>query len=989
MQPYVRLFGSPEVELRGKTACLSAERRFQLLAVLALRRGPVPRDWLAGLFWPDRDNATARRNLRKLAFDAQELDWATGVDGNRSTLAWRVPTDVDAFDGALAAGRLEEALKLYRGPLLDGLDDPRNDAFEEFLRHERARRAEQWHSAALVQLGELAGDPQAVQKLATAMLEADPLDEDAIAALLNAYQALDRAPDALRTYRSFKERLANALGIEPSARLRELARKFDAGTAPSVRSAAALQNFVGRMAELKEVRVLLARPECRVLTITGPGGSGKSRLARAVASVPEGDLSVHWIALEDLGDTSQVVPRIAEAVGIQLDGRRDPVSDLVGRLRTRAALLVLDNSEHLSGLDGLVERIAAECAGVKFLNTSRTRLGTTGEWLMPLDGLALPDEDESDVEVLRAFDSVRLFESRALAAAPGFSLREHAPDVRRLVHLVGGLPLALELAAAWTRMLPVREILAEISRSSELLEGGARERSMRASLEHSWKLLAPAERDALAALSVFNASFSRAAAMAVASARLPLLAALVDKSMLRAHGDGRFSLHFLIRQFAVARVDAPDDLRRKHADYFARKLAGFADSAQVRQQEVTAELRIELADCTAAWEYALSCGNASWVLQMAAPLWDFFDREGRWEEAASMLQAAFQALDEAVPGHRPAIADVARRMSALQIRRGRYEAAEQWARRALRLARALGDRATIRAALHAIGGCRAQVGDMTHARVYFEDSLRRARADRSNADIASYSNGLATIEKAQGNYERALELYEESLALKRQLGEMRGVAVALHNIGNLHRGREEFAQASRYLEEALQVCEENGLLSVRSSCLANLGMTRLQLGDLDRAAHYYARALADVRNSGERLTEIFVLLGMTRIATLKADLPRARQTLREALALACAESTLPLQLECAIAFAELLAKCGDPMRAATICRFARDHPALNAQDRQVADRLERSFGLDAAQARKAESNAVRIDLCALMSEIRRELDPGESVARVTLASLSG
>jgi tetratricopeptide (TPR) repeat protein len=366
---------------------------------------------------------------------------------------------------------------------------------------------------------------------------------------------------------------------------------------------------------------------------------------------------------------------------------------------------------------------------------------------------------------------------------------------------------------------------------------------------------------------------------------------------------------------------------------------------------------------------------------MAAPLWDFFDREGRWEEAASMLQAALDSLQEAVPEHRPAIADVARKMSALQIRRGRYEAAERLARRALKLARALRDRATIRAALHAIGGCRAQLGDVARARPYFEDSLRRARADRSSADIASYSNGLATLEKQQGNYERALELYGESLALKRQLGEMRGVAVALHNIGNLHRGREDFAQASRCLEEALQVCEDNDLASVRSSCLANLGMTRLQLGDLEGAGRYYARALAEVRRSGERLIETFVLLGMTRIAILNADFRRGRQTLREALALACVESTLPLQLECVIAFAELLARSGDPVRAAALCRFARGHPALNAQDRDVAQRLERSLGLDPDQTREAESGAARIELDALVSGIRRQLEAEEPVRR--------
>jgi tetratricopeptide (TPR) repeat protein len=374
---------------------------------------------------------------------------------------------------------------------------------------------------------------------------------------------------------------------------------------------------------------------------------------------------------------------------------------------------------------------------------------------------------------------------------------------------------------------------------------------------------------------------------------------------------------------------------------------------------------------------------------MVGPLWDFFDREGRWDEAAAMLEAALSAFDEQLPAQRAAVAVVARTMSALLIRRGRYEAAETLARHALKLARLVGDRATIRGSLHAIGGCRAQLGDPVHARPYFEDCLRRARADGAIADIASYANGLATLEKQQGNYERAIQLYEESLALKRKLGEMRGVAVALHNIGNLHRGRDQFAPALRYLEEALQVCEDHGLQSVRSSCLANLGMTLLQQGDLERAEPYYLRALAEVRSSGERLTEVFVLLGLTRIATLCADWSRARKTLSEALSLSRENAAVPLQLECILAYAEMLAKEGEAVRAAALCRFAHDHAALNAQDRAVAERLERSFGLDDSGRAQAGAQAARMDLEAVTAEIRRELEVRTSPRPETVAGTAG
>jgi DNA-binding SARP family transcriptional activator len=285
MATYVRLFGTPAVKHGGGTIALRPERRHQLAAWLALRATPVARDQLAALFWPDRDNAAARRNLRRLAFDVEGFDWTAGFTGDRATLGWSVATDVADFERALAGGRLDDALALYRGPLCEGLDDAHNNALAEALRFERARLADRWRTAMFAAL-DRATDASGQLTLAQKLLAADALDEEALAAALRALAQLGRTGEAQRLYRDLKERLAETLGIEPSAWLRELVRGLDAGREPTPAAAARSADFVGRAAELAELQALAARDACRLLTITGPGGIGKSRLAKAALPQP-------------------------------------------------------------------------------------------------------------------------------------------------------------------------------------------------------------------------------------------------------------------------------------------------------------------------------------------------------------------------------------------------------------------------------------------------------------------------------------------------------------------------------------------------------------------------------------------------------------------------------------------------------------------------------------------------------------------------------
>jgi predicted ATPase len=702
--PQVRLLGPPSLASDTDEAPLPPERRTRLLAYLACRRTWVTRDSLLALFWPDRDPSSARNNLRYVLLQARRLRGLDNLEVRGEALRWPVETDLHRFESAVAAGDWAGAIAWYRGPLLEGFEADAPPPFAEWLDFERARLAASWRESIHRRLA----DPTLVAggraELAARLLRDDPLDQAAMAALMRAQDQLGQAALAVDAYRHYAARLRAELGVEPAAALRDLARRIEAGgagaapDAPLPRApedrADESDEIVGRRTELAQIAQFLGAADCRVLTLTGPGGIGKSRLARAArarlqAHFPDG---VWWVGLEDLQNVTQVVARCAAIAGVPLAAQTDPVQVLVRQLAQRNALLLLDNSEHLPELGSFVATLVRECSGIKVLATSRARLGCSGEWLLPLDGLAVPDEGESDVGVLRAFDAVRLFELRARTARFDFDLVRDALAVNELVRQVEGMPLALELAAAWVRLLPVREIARELRHSLELLDmpqgQSARERGMRASFAHSWAMLAPAEQRALAALSVFTGSFTHAAARHVAEAPLPLLAALADKSLVRADDDGRFSLHALIRQCAAERLAqdpaANDAVLARHAAWFAHTMQQFHSFHAIDHAAALRTIAAELPNVLAAWDWSLQHEDVGFLATCAPGLGNYFQMRGPAQQGLALFEAAEQVMQDAGPVAGDARWILPLERASLHHSLGQYALLEQAARRALK-----------------------------------------------------------------------------------------------------------------------------------------------------------------------------------------------------------------------------------------------------------------------------------------------------------------
>lgn len=981
----LRLFGAPVCSGPAGEVPLTSERLGQLAVVLAARADWTHREQLAALLWPDLKADSGRRNLRKLLFRANQAPWFAGLEVRADAVRWLAGTDLRDFERACGEHDWGTAIDIYRGAFSDGFERDATAPFAEWLRFERHRLAALFRTAAAQRLLQRAGDATAREAVAQRWLALDPYDEDALAAVVEATTAQALPGGARRAVGDFVQRLERELGVAPSARVRALAASMDPEVVPvPARSppqpqppASTDAGLVGRRAEMLELNALAARAECRVLAITGPGGIGKSRLARAALATlaPQFD-AVHWIALEDLAETAQVAPRVAAAFGVTLAGSGDPIAQVVRALQDRRVLLVLDNAEHLPGIAALVERLSVSCVGLKLLLTSRARPAIAGEWLFPLAGLPVPDVDETESHVQRTFDAVRLFELRARAVSPGFDAVRATGEVAALVRLLEGAPLAIELAAAWTRLLPVAEIRREIERSLDVLEGAVhgtdRHRSVRASFEHSWRLLTPVEQRCLGALSMFAAPFTREAAAQVAGAPLPVLAALADKSLLRTQDDGRFSFHALMRQCAREKAADDADTRRRYVDFHVQQLASFGDLVHGARRESIDAIEVALEDYRVVWSTALAQRAAAAVEVMAAPLHRFFEIKGRWDEAIELFDAALAQLDRAHRDSRAASAAVLRVLAALHYRKGSPDAAETAARQALPLYRSLKRFTGVRQCLQVIGLALWQRGDVLRARRYFEEGLRIAERIGDEIGTAAPLNGVAMCEKSSGRYDRALTLYERALALYRRAGGAQGQAITLNNLGNVLRMQQQWDGAHRSFAEALALCEQHGLAMARISCLVNLAYVDIALGRLDSAQTYLDRALDADARSGEGQILAEVRLGHGRIAALRGDFARARQWLLDGLQRGIALSDVPIQLTAIYCFGELAALDGQPRRAAFLWSFVARHAQAEHGDREESRRRSDQLALSADDRSAADDEAAASSLDQLVEALRRE-----------------
>ena len=955
------VLGPPAVEYGGESSPFLDERRFQLLAYLAISGDWIERDRLAGLLWPQHEAAAARRNLRKIVFRVRESAWSADLQTRGESLRWPVATDMADFKRALAAGQLAQACALYRGPLLAGLDDATDSGFSAWLQSQRASLHVQWRDAALAVLPTL-GTAQQRATAARRLIDDDPFDERALLATLAVLTADGKPAEAQALYRDHVHRLAEELGVEPSAAGRAAARAMVepqpaaaaapslAGSARSDTPAGSRDGFVGRRSERRELLALLQRPQCRVVTVLGPGGIGKSRFAREqlaeLASLtPAG---VHWVALEDVHTQSQLLARIAQALGAGINDASDVVAQIAARHAGQSALLVLDNAEHLEALASWLQTLLAACPLLRLLITSRARVGLSGEWVLPLGGLAVPDTDSRDFEAAAAFDAVRLFELRARTVLPDFDLAAHLAAVIAVVERVDGMPLAIELAAAWVRLLPPAEIVRELAHSIDILQrdehSGAAEAStahasMQAVFRRSWDLLAPRERLALSAVTVFRGGFRRDAAVAVADASWPLLASLVDKSLLSVDAQGRFGMHPLITTWVAtaqpidSSAGAAPALR--HAAFFAAWLDTLARDAAADARALVQAMAPDFGNCELAWTTALRAERADLLAAMRPALVRFTEVQGRWRDACAMLGAALasDALVRSMPALR---LELLLNLSTLHFQLGDPQQCEALARAALVLARTAGEPAQLIGALNNIGLALLNQGQAALALPYFSEAAAGARASGERRALGNALINAAIVQKALGALPECLALNEEALAVLREVGHDNGVAMVLNNLGDTLRVAGDLVRAREVLETGLRFAEERALVPRLQNFRLSLGHLLIESGQGAQARRMLDRAIQDAQRGGQFQVELMGLLRLARLDLMEGETRSCLLRCRDVFARARLRGFEGLALEALVIHADWHAQHGERPYAQQLRAWLEDAPSLGRSERDHA-----------------------------------------------------
>jgi len=687
--------------------------------------------------------------------------------------------------------------------------------------------------------------------------------------------------------------------------------------------------FIGREAELQQIGDLFRNPECRLLTLTGPGGIGKTRLAAQAAKMYADlfPMGVYFVPLAPLESADFTITAVAKTLGFTFDNQQDQQSQLLDFLRQKALLLVMDNFEHMMTAAPLVSDILHYAPAIKIMITSRERLNVRGEWVIEMRGLNFPAEVSSASQYDSDMDAVQLF-LQAVERARGqrpFS-PEEMPHVVHICQLVHGLPLALELAAGWSTLISCAEIAAEIEKSLDFLDGTFRDlpqrhQSLRAVFDHSWNLLTDSERQIFRKLSRFRGSYDRVAAQQIAGAGLADLLALSGKSLLRRQSSGRYQTHELLRQFAAEKLAAlPDEYAETchaHGRFFANFLNQRNNALKQggEQTKTLAAIEQEFENVWAAWEWAIRGGETAVLHQMAEPLRHVYFMQNRYRQG----EETFGRLVES---------GIERRLSGLALgfqggftfRLGRWERARRHLGESLTILQEEGtdyDRALVGmlairpALLHpeftpeklyaestavftamndewGLAACDYEMGEHVYetggvdkhgkTRHLLAQSLARRQkiGDVWGESACLYYLGHTAF--TRGDYDESQWRTEQSLQICRTIGDQLGIADAYHNLGQITTARGEYAAARSYYNKMLAIREEYGNRKRIAECLDCLGYVAYLSRDDETAVSYYDKSLVISRETNDTHGTAWSLHNL-------GDIARRRGAYQEAMTL--------------------------------------------------------------------------------------------------------
>jgi predicted ATPase/DNA-binding SARP family transcriptional activator len=925
---------------------LASSKAKALLVYLACTKRSQPREVLADLLWDDLPLNRARGNLSVLLtslrkklnpyfqitrstvtfdtsksyfLDAEELK-TTLTQAQREAQA---PRGQPVLLSNEMTTRLEQALALYKGSFLQGFTSQAEN-FEAWVSDEQ-ERLQQLAIAGYSLLvntslfqNAYASGLERVAKL----LQLDPFHEEAQRQQMILLVSSGQRGAALSHYEAFSTMLESELNTQPSAETnllyhqiladeliipetwgKDIVPTHDSGAARVVNIPMQPTPFLGRDEELKQITDLLARPDCRLLTLVGPGGIGKTRLSIQVAQSLRDTFAdgVVFVPMASLTAGNQMIAALGEALGCSFTTQADSLAHLLNYLSNKSMLLVVDNLEHLLDSVHLLAELLQAAPHLQLLVTSRERLNLRMEWLFDVDGLSYPQaeiDNSTNPQALLRHSAIRLFVQLGKQVHSQFELSpEVAPAVVHICRHVRGMPLAIELAAAWVRTMNVNDIEMRLQSSLEILATTLRDvpprhRSMRAVFDQSWDLLSAEERTVFCRLAVFHGGFNVVATEKIAEATLLLLVAMHDKSLLYKQSSDtlRYAMLETVREYALEQLSIlkeTDELQQKHALHYsalAEEAAALGDNDRgfTRLEQDHDNLR-------AALRWALDHRERAFGLRLAKNLWQFWRRRGYLNEGRQWV-AELVVLDQS---------KIADESSDVPIKASTWLASDEHEFDMVVAlfehnegVRRTSDEAVGLTDILSIGARRARSeGNYALAIKLLEEKLEQYRTAIKDGALTPGSathllQELAAQTREQGDLNRAEGYWQEVLELQRSLGDEEGVAVALLGLSDIARDQGNAMEIRRHAEDSLTIFRKAEHPQGLGFTLNNLALAAYLEKDLEKAAQFAEDSVAVFRNinSGVSLSEVLITLGRIRMA--RGDLEKAKTHFYEALELA-------------------------------------------------------------------------------------------------------
>jgi predicted ATPase/DNA-binding SARP family transcriptional activator len=955
----VRTLGGLSLRVNGRALKdMGSHKAEALLVYLAVKGGERSRSELLTLFWPESAEERASTSLR-VALSILRRRLTAYLEVSRDAVGIKpgakIALDVSELERDLESGRIEQALQVYQGDFLQGFHVRESSEFEDWLESEQERLRElvagalhRWISRAIE-----SGDCAKGRSLVNRLLELDSLDERAHYQSVLLHALAGERTAALAQYDKCREILHTELGVEPSEELEQLHERILKGaepasmmpTKPENNLPAVQTSFIGREKELAKIGALIRDHACRLLTLVGPGGSGKTRLAlqaaaEALRSFPDGS---YFVPLEAGNSADYLVSAILRVLPFNIDSFINPEVpriQLLNYLRKRSMLLVLDGCEQLSGKVGDLSAILENAPDVKVLATSRQRLGLQCERAFPVEGLGLPQASE-DVPA-DGVEAVKLFRERTEQAGADFQLTEadYEPVVR-ICRMVDGMPLGIELAAAWTSVLSLPEIAEEAGKSLDFLTTSMgdmpeRHRSIRAVFDSSWSLLTDELREMFARLSIFPGGFDRQAAQEVAGANLEQLSALLNRSLLRRTEAGHFTMHSLLRQYAAEKLSELGELEKDIQYRFCRY---YVDMVTQREADLRGpmilqardQIRLEMDNVRAAINWASVDWPEPAARKLLLSLMWFYAVQG-WHEGADAFQEIARLRREALlarnvpdPANDSVVLSARIHQAFYLCNLGQIDESEAISRECLEGLRQPGLEIELSECLQNLGVNASYRGEYEGAKDLLEKAVLLGR-EFDQSVWPTYLLWLGYLYFLLGEYEQGLMSLQKCYDLFDRKGTLWGTAFALSKMGLAVDGLGEHARAKKYHEEALSVFDRLESQAGKAYALSRMSLSAYFLEQYPEAAHLGQEGYEMFKEIGHRwgICTSLCALGFANIGL--GDMVQARVYFRNALQESKPDQIVPQSLYALIGLACVLANQGEKERALELLRFVRRHP---------------------------------------------------------------